>query len=71
MNKYLACVSKKLNLNEVNFRKNEKIVSDNIFKEIQQGLNDPWWLLYIDATALYSGIMTLPIPYKDFKYENY
>jgi len=25
-------------------------------------------LLYIDAASLYSGIMTLPMPYKNFKW---
>ena len=77
MDNYLNAASEKSNLtvgdlpkaNEKDYKKNVKIVSDEIFKEIQQGLNDPSWLLYIDAAALYSGIKTKYLSYKDLKWE--
>ena len=47
----------------------DTIIKDiNQFNNIIKAMKDPSHILYIDATALYSGIMTCPMPYKDFKF---
>jgi len=46
-----------------------EIVDKKQFKNICKTFNDPSWILYIDATALYSGIMTFFLPYRDLKCE--
>ena len=38
------------------------------YQNILKSLTDPTHIRYYDATALYSGIMTQPMPYKDFKW---
>ena len=45
-----------------------EIKDEEKFNDIIKAMNDPSHILYIDATALYSGIMTQPMPYKDFKF---
>jgi len=63
-------------------KKQDVKINEETYKNILESLNkdpnkilksifDPSWLLYIDTAALYSGIMTLYMPYKIIKYENY
>jgi len=60
-------------INNLKTRNGKPILDPNEIKEFEdfltKSLNDPDWLLYLDASALYSGIMTQYMPYKNFKWE--